>query len=143
MNPEDITQPTNLPPLTGGEHVETFLSGDKWLSENLTGLWLDFTRPYTPPRWTLTMNDTNLAPIGGVGCVGGLSGHGKSTFLSIICATILGGSFGRMRFAQAGEIERPVVLLVDTEQEIDNVIAFKNRVCSLIGRGIQEESLIL
>lgn len=103
----------------------------KWFGTPTDGLLLDFARPYTPPRWTLSHLGTSFAKRGDLHIVGGKAGHGKTAFMSQIMATILCGRFGGMQCEIQGE--EPSVLYIDTEQSIDDTIAIKNRVCTLAG----------
>ena len=47
-----------LPPL---QEIPEFLQGDNWYQEDTTALYLDFTKPYRPPRWTLSHNGVPFA----------------------------------------------------------------------------------
>ena len=100
----------------------------KWFGTPTDGLLLDFAKPYTPPKWTLTHNGISFAKRGDLHIVGGKAGHGKTAFMSQIMASILCGQFGGLTC----EIEDdPSVLYIDTEQSEDDTIAIKNRVCTL------------
>lgn len=103
----------------------------KWWGTPTDGLLLDFAKPYTPPRWTLSHNGTCFAKRGDLHIVGGKAGHGKTAFMSQIMAAILSGRFGGMQCEIREEL--PTVLYIDTEQSIDDTIAIKNRVCTLAG----------
>ncbi len=126
----------NLPPLRTYEEVEKetpdLLSNRKWYGTDIKGVLLDFSKPYTPPKWTLSHNDIPFAKLGDLHIVSGKSGHGKTAFMSQIVATFLCGSFGGMSLCINAETP-PIVLYVDTEQSEDDTIAFKNRICTLAG----------
>ena len=66
-----------------------FLKDDKWFEEDVSGLWLDFTKPYTPPRWTLSHDGTPFAKLGDLHVISGKAGHGKTSLMSQFMATLL------------------------------------------------------
>lgn len=101
----------------------------KWYGTDTSGLLLSFSKPYTPPKWTLQHKGINFAKRGDLLIVGGKAGHGKSAFMSQIMAAILCGQFGSTKCVIQNEA--PVVLYIDTEQSEDDTIAIKNRVCLL------------
>ena len=118
---------TNLPPQT---EIPEFLQGDNWFSEDTSGLYLDFTKPYMPPRWTLSHDGTPFAKMGDLHVIQGKAGHGKTSLMTQFMATLLCGSFGHLRC----ELKEPAtVLYIDTEMSEDDTIAIKNRVCTLAG----------
>ncbi|MBR2556109.1 MAG: AAA family ATPase [Mogibacterium sp.] len=118
-----------LPPLP--EKPPELLKDRKWFGTDTTGLLLDFAKPYTPPKWTLSHNGISFAKRGDLHIVGGKAGHGKTAFMSQIMAAILSGKFGGMQCQIQGD--NPSVLYIDTEQSEDDTIAIKNRVCTLAG----------
>lgn len=119
-------------PLPGEpDKAPTILQHLKWYGTSTEGLLLDFSMPYTPPRWTLSHNGISFAKRSDLTIVGGKAGHGKTAFMSQVMAAILSGSFGGMMCEIQGE--KPSVLYIDTEQSIDDTIAIKNRVCTLAG----------
>ena len=130
-----------MPELPG--QVPELLKERKWFGTDTTGLLLDFTKPYSPPMWTLSHNGTPFAKLGDLHIVGGKAGHGKTAFMSQIMAALLCGRFGGMsceiklvaKDPATGEdiAMMPTVLYIDTEQSIDDTIAIKNRVCTLSG----------
>ena len=124
---EEITN--ILPPLP--EKPPELLKDRKWFGTDTTGLLLDFAKPYTPPKWTLSHNGISFAKRGDLHIVGGKAGHGKTAFMSQIMAAILSGKFGGMQCQIQGD--NPSVLYIDTEQSEDDTIAIKNRVCTLAG----------
>ena len=117
----------NLPTLPG--EAPDLLKERKWFGTDTSGLLLSFSKPYTPPKWTLQHNGISFAKRGDLHIVGGKAGHGKTAFMSQIMATILCGKFGGTKCVIQGEI--PTVLYIDTEQSEDDTIAIKNRVCVL------------
>ena len=118
-----------LPP-AGAEQIPDFLQGDHWFSEDTSGLYLDFTKPYKPPRWTLSHDGVPFAKMGDLHVIQGKAGHGKTSLMTQFMATLLCGSFGHLRCELK---EQATVLYIDTEMSEDDTIAIKNRVCTLAG----------
>ena len=135
---EEVREPTGLPPLGEGEQVPDFLSGDEWYNEDVTPYRLDFTKPYTPPKYVLSWNGIGFAPLGGIHAETGQAGNGKTMTLAQFIAAILGGEFGQLKYELSETIPNPRVLYIDTEMEEANTIAMKNRVLSMTGRTIGE-----
>lgn len=125
-----------LPDAEGGEDVPAFLASDHWYEVDTEPYRLDFTKPYTPPKYTLSWNGIGFAPLGGIHAVTGQAGNGKTMTLAQFIAAILGGSCGNIRYELGEEIPEPRVLYIDTEMEEDNTIAMKNRVLSMTGRTV-------
>ena len=124
----------NIPKLSTTE-IPDFLKGDNWFNENTSGLYLDFTKPYKPPRWTLSHDGTPFAKMGDLHVIQGKAGHGKTSLMTQFMATLLCGSFGHLRC----ELKEPAtVLYIDTEMSEDDTIAIKNRVCTLSGIPINQ-----
>lgn len=115
------------------EQAPDFLKDEKWFDVDVSGLWLDFTEPYKQPRWTLSHNGVPFANLGELHVITGKSGHGKTSFMSMLMAAILKGEYCGLRYELKDEIPKPVVLYLDTEQGKDDSIAIKNRVCSISG----------
>jgi len=126
--------------------VPTFLAGDKWFGVDVSADWLDFDKPYRPPRYTMERNGIPFADVGELHIVSGKPGNGKTGLMAQLEAATLSGRFcnlqGRevvhkVKDAITGEITEqkiPTRLLhIDTEQGEDDTIAFKNRVCSMSG----------
>ena len=129
MNDDTNNGPANLPPI---RDIPEFLQGDHWYDQDTTGLYLDFTKPYIPPRWTLSHNGVPFAKVGDMHVIQGKSGHGKTALMSQFMACILKGELGRLRY-ELRDVPKPVVLYIDTEMSEDDTIAVKNRVCCLAG----------
>ena len=124
----------NIPKLSTTE-IPDFLNGDNWFNEDTSGLYLDFTKPYKPPRWTLSHDGTPFAKMGDLHVIQGKAGHGKTSLMTQFMATLLCGSFGHLRC----ELKEPAtVLYIDTEMSEDDTIAIKNRVCTLSGIPINQ-----
>ena len=115
----------NIPPIT---EIPEFLQGDNWFGVETSGLYLDFTKPYVPPRWTLSHDGTPFAKRGDLHVIQGKPGHGKTALMTQFMATLLCGQFGHLRC----ELKEPAtVLYIYTEMSEDDTIDIKNRVCSL------------
>ena len=138
MENNELQVNNGLPPLPQVEEVPTFLSHLQWFKEDVVPYRLDFTKPYTPPKYVLTWNGVGFAPLGGIHAVTGQSGNGKTMTLAQFISAILGGSFGNLSYNLSEDIPEPKVLYVDTEMEEANTIAMKNRVLSMTGRIIGE-----
>lgn len=110
--------------------IPEFLQDEDWFKEDTSGLYLDFTKPYKPPRWTLSHDGIPFAKMGDLHVIQGKAGHGKTALMTQFMACLLSGSFGHLRC----ELKQPVkVLYIDTEMSEDDTIATKNRVCTCAG----------
>lgn len=131
-------------PISEPEHKEVplpedapdFLKGDNWYGVEVKPFYLNFTEPYTPPRFTLQRNGVKFANIGDLHVVSGKPGNGKTGLMTIFMAAILGGKYGNTEYALKNR--EALLLYVDTEQGKDDTIAIKNRVCSMAGREINK-----
>lgn len=141
MNGEDKT----IPPIDTGIQMPTFLSQDEWFGEEVEPYLLDFTKPYTPPRYLLSWNGIGFAPLGGIQAITGQAGNGKTMTIAQMIAAILGGEFGGLRYELGEDIKEPRVLYIDTEMEEANTIAMKNRVLTMTGRdvGVQYDDFVV
>lgn len=138
-----MEESTNIPPLNfepegANIDIDSFLQGDNWFSIDVSGDYLDFSIPYEKPPYTLSFNGIPFAPLGGIHAQTGLSGNGKTQTLCQYIAAFLKGEYGGLRYELADRVPDPVVLYIDTEQEMCNTIAVKNRVCSMVGRDPQQ-----
>jgi len=116
-----------------------FLKADEWFGTAISDdKWLDFTEAYTKPNFALSFRGRPFARMGDVQVVSGQAGHGKSMLFSQIITAILKGEFGELKYELSDSIPHPKILLVDTEQSKDDVIAGKNRVMELCGYGLTE-----
>lgn len=133
----------NLPPLTD---IPEFLQGDNWFAEEVDDDFLNFEKPYRPPRYTMERNGIPFADVGELHIISGKPGNGKTGLMSQLMSASLSGQHGntlkrevphKVKNEETGEIEEkmvPTVLLyIDTEQGEDDTIAIKNRVCSMAG----------
>lgn len=118
----------NTNQLPAQAEIPEFLQGDNWFGVETQGLYLDFTKPYVPPRWTLSHDGTPFAKRGDLHVIQGKPGHGKTALMTQFMACLLCGSFGHLRCELK---EPPKVLYIDTEMSEDDTIAIKNRVCTL------------
>ena len=141
MSGEDKT----IPPIDTGIQIPTFLSQDEWFGEDVEPYLLDFTKPYTPPRYLLSWNGIGFAPLGGIQAITGQAGNGKTMTIAQMIAAILGGEFGGLRYELGEDIKEPRVLYIDTEMEESNTIAMKNRVLTMTGRdvGVQYDDFVV
>ena len=115
--------------------IPEFLQDEEWFQEDTRGLYLDFTKPYKPPRWTLSHDGIPFAKMGDLHVIQGKAGHGKTALMTQFMACLLSGSFGHLRC----ELKQPVkVLYIDTEMSEDDTIATKNRVCTCAGLPINQ-----
>lgn len=140
---DENTMPVNLPPLRDTEEIEAeketdFLPEDEWSNVDITNDWLDFTTPYERPKYTLSFRGIPFAPLGGIHALTGQAGHGKTMLITQLMAALLSGKFGELKYQLSDRVPNPTVLYIDTEQEKDNTIAVKNRVCKLIGWKMQQ-----
>ena len=122
--------------------VPDFLKGDDWFGANVDDDFLDFDKPYRPPRYTLERNDVAFADVGEIHIVSGKPGNGKTGLMAQLIAATLGGQFGKTIARKVGHKvsgaegfqEVPTcILYVDTEQGEDDTIGFKNRILSMSG----------
>jgi len=119
-----------------------FLQGDEWFDVSVDDDFLDFDKPYRPPRYTMERNGVPFADVGEIHIVSGKPGNGKTGLMAQLIAATLGGKFGNTVARRVGHKsngsdefhEVPTrILYVDTEQGEDDTIGFKNRVISMSG----------
>lgn len=141
-----MNEETNpLPKLPTGEEMESkqagldFLPGDNWQGMDIDRYMLDFTKQYTPPKFTLSWDGIPFAPLGGIHNITGQAGNGKTMTIAQFMAAILAGKCGKLRYELKDIITNPSVLYIDTEQEEDNTIAEKNRVLTMAGREVGQD----
>ena len=124
------------------EPTPDFLKGDDWFGTNVDGDFLDFDKPYRPPRYTMERGGVPFADVGEIHIISGKPGNGKTGLMAQLIAATLGGSFGNTITRKVGHkingqdgfYEIPTrILYVDTEQGEDDTIGFKNRVLSMSG----------
>ena len=118
---------TNIPKL---DEIPEFLQGQHWFEVDTNSLYLDFTKPYKPPRWTLSHDGVPFAKLGDLHVISGKAGHGKTALMTQFMACLLSGQFGHLKREIQGDVK---VLYIDTEQSEDDTIAIKNRVCTMAG----------
>ena len=138
-----MSEEQNKIPLPGEPTpVPDFLKGDDWFGANVDDDFLDFDKPYRPPRYTLERNDVAFADVGEIHIVSGKPGNGKTGLMAQLIAATLGGQFGKTIARKVGHKvngaegfqEVPTcILYVDTEQGEDDTIGFKNRILSMSG----------
>lgn len=133
----------NKIPLPGQpEPTPDFLKGDEWFGTNVDGDFLDFDKPYRPPRYTMERDGVPFADVGEIHIISGKPGNGKTGLMAQLIAATLGGRFGNTIARKVGhkvngsddfqELQTRI-LYVDTEQGEDDTIGFKNRVISMSG----------
>ena len=119
-----------------------FLKGDDWFDADISGDFLDFDKPYRPPRYTMEREGVPFADVGEIHIISGKPGNGKTGLMAQLIAATLGGRFGNTIARKVGHKvngsddfhELPTrILYVDTEQGEDDTIGFKNRVISMSG----------
>lgn len=143
----EYERPSNIPIPTDAvndnrqpdEDFKTFMLQDEWQWLDISPYELDFAKPYTPPRFTLSWKGVPFAPLKGIHNITGQSGNGKTMTIAQFMAAILCGEVGELRYELADEIPHPSVLYIDTEMEEDNTIALKNRVLSMAGRDVDQQ----
>ena len=132
----EITPPEQLP------HAPEFLKSDKWFDIDIDNDFLDFDKPYRPPRYTMEREGVPFADVGEIHIISGKPGNGKTGLMSQLIAATLGGKFGNTIARQVGhkinggdeyQVIPTRLLYVDTEQGEDDTIGFKNRVISMTG----------
>ena len=119
-----------------------FLQGDDWFDVDIGNDFLDFDKPYRPPRYTMERDGVPFADVGEIHIISGKPGNGKTGLMAQLIAATLGGRFGNTIARKVGHKvngsddfhELPTrILYVDTEQGEDDTIGFKNRVISMSG----------
>ena len=136
----------NKIPLPGEQDAKPpkpdFLQGDDWFDADISGDFLDFDKPYRPPRYTMEREGVPFADVGEIHIISGKPGNGKTGLMAQLIAATLGGRFGNTVARRVGHKvngsddfhELPTrILYVDTEQGEDDTIGFKNRVISMSG----------
>ena len=138
----------NKIPLPGEEDARPlpkkpdFLQGDEWFDVDIGNDFLDFDKPYRPPRYTMERDGVPFADVGEIHIISGKPGNGKTGLMAQLIAATLGGRFGNTVARRVGHkvngseefFELPTrILYVDTEQGEDDTIGFKNRVISMSG----------
>ena len=135
---------SNNTPQLDPSKIPEFLQGDQWFAEEVDDDFLNFEKPYRPPRYTMERNGIPFADVGELHIISGKPGNGKTGLMSQLMSASLSGQHGntlkrevphKVKNEETGEIEEkmvPTVLLyIDTEQGEDDTIAIKNRVCSM------------
>lgn len=93
-----------------------------------------------PIKYTLkTANDVFILPLGDISAVTGLAKSGKSSFVSVLVASLLGCEL----FGLTQEQERAKVLYIDTEQHRRNVVKLRKRIVSMAGADASERLQIV
>lgn len=141
-----MSEENNKIPLPGEQDAKPtkpdFLQGDDWFDVDIGNDFLDFDKPYRPPRYTMEREGVPFADVGEIHVISGKPGNGKTGLMAQLIAATLGGRFGNTVARKVGHKvngsddfhELPTrILYVDTEQGEDDTIGFKNRVISMSG----------
>ena len=141
-----MSEENNKIPLPGEQDAKPtkpdFLQGDEWFDVSVDNDFLDFDKPYRPPRYTMEREGVPFADVGEIHIISGKPGNGKTGLMAQLIAATLGGRFGNTVARRVGHKvngsddfqELPTrILYVDTEQGEDDTIGFKNRVISMSG----------
>ena len=141
-----MSEENNKIPLPGEQDAKPtkpdFLQGDEWFDADISGDFLDFDKPYRPPRYTMEREGVPFADVGEIHVISGKPGNGKTGLMAQLIAATLGGKFGNTIARRVGHKvngsddfhELPTrILYVDTEQGEDDTIGFKNRVITMSG----------
>lgn len=127
----------NLPHLPTSEDYEAweheFLHEIGWMDSTVDDVMLDVTKDY-PIEYTLAINGTPFAPLGGIHGQTGQPGHGKTMTLSMIAAAVLGDTSHGLEWLLKDKVPNPRVLYVDTEMERGNTMLVNKRICAMLGR---------
>ena len=80
-----------------------FLQGDDWFDIEIDADdFLDFDKPYRPPRYTMERQGVPFADVGEIHIISGKPGNGKTGLMSQLIAATLGGKFGNTVARQVG-----------------------------------------
>ncbi len=109
-----------------------FLAEDEWWEVDISEELLDVTQEY-PIRYSLSINGTPFAPLGGIHGMTGQPGHGKTMTLSMLAAAVLGDTTHGMQWLLSEDVPHPVVLYIDTEMEKGNTMLVNKRICAMLG----------
>ena len=83
-----------------------FLKGDDWFGADISKDFLDFDKPYRPPRYTMEREGVPFADVGELHIISGKPGNGKTGLMSQLEAATLGGQFGKTMARKVGHIQR-------------------------------------
>lgn len=126
------------PELTTFEELQAqqppdFLKTEAWFDIDISKDWLDPTKQYKSPDYTLRIGDVPVCPLGDIHGFTAQAGSGKTMSFCIIMATYLCGDVGELHSELSNFIESPTLLYCDTEQTEANVVGVRERVCNLAG----------
>ena len=79
-----------------------FLKDDDWFDADVSSDFLDFDKPYRPPRYTMERNGVPFADVGEIHIVSGKPGNGKTGLMAQFVSAILGGQSGNTIARQVG-----------------------------------------
>lgn len=110
-----------------------FLKSEAWFDVDISKDWLDPTKQYKSPDYTLRIGDVPVCPLGDIHGFTAQAGSGKTMSFCIVMATYLCGDVGELHSELSNFIESPVLLYCDTEQTEANVVGVRERVCNMAG----------
>ena len=110
-----------------------FLKSEAWFDVDISKDWLDPTKQYKSPDYTLKIGDVPVCPLGDIHGFTAQAGSGKTMSFCIVMATYLCGDVGELHSELSNFIESPVLLYCDTEQTEANVVGVRERVCNMAG----------
>ena len=91
-----------------------FLQGDDWFDVDIGNDFLDFDKPYRPPRYTMERDGVAFADVGELHIISGKPGNGKTGLMSQLeAAGIVGPQDGKAKNRE---------VLVQTFDELDKII---------------------
>lgn len=117
--------------------VKTLLSKSETTTEDnqriIQHLEITEAEEEQPIQYTLTDKDgKGIFPLGDISAVKGRAKHGKTFFVSMVCASLLGCKDYGLTPTQ----DNTKVLMVDTEQHRNNVIKVRNRIKTLTNNNL-------
>lgn len=119
--------------------IKTLLSKTETTSEDnkriISHLEVTEADEEQPIQYTLTDRDgKGIFPVGDISAVKGRAKHGKTFFVSMICASLLGCK----DYGLTPTKDSTKVLMVDTEQHRNNVIKVRNRIKKLTKNNLND-----
>ena len=110
-----------------------FLKSEAWFDVDISKDWLDPTKQYKSPDYTLKIGDVPVCPLGDIHGFTAQAGSGKTMSFCLLAAAYLCGDVGELHSELSNFTKSPLLLYCDTEQTEANVIGIRERVCNLAG----------